>query len=203
MTGPEIKYYAFAAAGVAGPGTVAIAGSTGVLGTGTSFGNYNPGDTIVINGEEHTVGAVASALSLATVNPWAQTVSGAAYTYYSLQQTLFSAFGIPFPKGVYEPYSQPLDLGDGSLRGGGWPTAEWRWGYLTRAQRQSLRGYLPITVPAIGQPSGLVRLCTSVNEQNDVFVTFKGQMLWPHPEARDYQRRPGFVLRFRALVDLS
>lgn len=202
MTGPDTQYYAIAGAGVAGAGTVDVSGSTGVIGTGTDFGDFAPGDIIAINGEEHTIGAVATPTGLATVGAWAQTVSGASFTYYSLQTTLLSA-GIPFPKGPYAPFSQPLDLGDGSLRGGGWPTAEWQWKFITRAQRQLLRAYLPAVSDALGAASGQVRFRTRVNESSDAFVTFRGQMIWPYPETLDAQRRVPFALKFRALVDLS
>lgn len=205
MSGPDVMHYAISGANGAIAGTVAVNPTfTTVIGTGTSFlSGLNIGDTIVVNGEEHTILTISNNTTLHTVLPWNQTASGVTATVYSLSPTLFDFAGIPWPKGLYSPFSQPIDLGDGGLRGGGWPLAEWQWKFLTRPHRQSLRGYLPITYPSIGTASGQVRFRTSVNEQNDVFVTFLGQMIWPYPEQRDAQRRVPFVVKFRALVDLS
>lgn len=190
---------------LAATGTVSItAGSRAVVGVGTNFLGIQikAGGTLLIAGEEHTLrDDPADDTHITTVNTWAQTLGTQPYTAYGLVD--LTVAGIPFPKGLYNPYSQLLDLGDGGMRGGGWPTAEWHWGYLTRPQRESLSSYLPAARPSAGNPGVFVRLRTSVNENNDAFVTFKGQMLWPYPEVRDYQRRPGFVLKFRALVDLS
>ena len=206
MSAPDTKYYAINGTGGTVPaGTVTVAsGSAGVAGSGTSFlSGYTPGDTIVVNGEEHTILSIGNNTALTTVNKWGQSIGGAAHTLYTLQPTLFDLAGIPWPKGIYDPYSQPLDLGDGSLRAGGWPTAEWQWKFLGRVDRQSLRTYIPILSNALGRANIQVRFRTRVNENNDAFVTFKGQMIWPRPETLDTQRRVPFVLKFRALIDLS
>jgi len=204
--GADTKYYALnQQAGVAQSGTITLSTPTNaVTGSGTAFlTGHHVGDTIVANGEEHTIASITSNTVMTIAGVAAATASGLSYVLYDMSATLQSQ-GVPFPKSIYEPYSQMLDLGDGGLRGGGWPVAEWHWGFLTRAQRQTLRGLLPVSgTPALGNPSGLVRLRTAINENNDAFITFKGQMLWPHPEPKDTQRRPNFVLKFRALVDLS
>jgi len=202
----DTPYYAITiAASGAATGMVTVgAASRSVVGSGTNFQTLGlkAGATILVNGEEHTLrDDPVNDTNITTVNLWAQSGSGLAYAVYALSPLTTNA--IPMPKGLYNPYSQLLDLGDGSMRGGGWPTAEWHWGFLTRPQRQALANFLPVNAPAQGNPGVFVRLRTSVNENNDVFVTFKGQMLWPYPEVRDTQRRPNFVLKFRALVDLS
>jgi hypothetical protein len=202
----DIEHFAIARLPAGGvTGTVSItAASRSVIGVGTNFQTLGlkAGATILVAGEEHTLrDDPINDTNITTVNVWGQTAAGQAYVAYAMLDLNFS--GIPFPQGLYNPYSQLLDLGDGSIRGGGWATAEWHWGYLTRGQRQSLAGYLPVNAPSRGNPGVFVRLRTAVNENNDAFVTFKGQALWPYPEKKDFQRRPDFVLKFRALVDLS
>lgn len=202
MPSPDTKYYALSGTTVGNPGTVTVSsGFPTIVGSSTTFlSSFSVGDTIVVAGEEHTVTSILNDTHLSTVNNWAQSASGQAYTGYKLSDTL-EAHSVVFPKGVFLPYSQGLDLADGSLRGAGWATAEWQWGFITRAQRQVLRSYWP-NVPAI-PTSVLLRFRTSVNEQNDVFTTFQGQALWPQAEAKQATRRVPFVIRFRALVDLS
>lgn len=206
---PDTQYFAICFANEAGTGTVTlVATSADVVGSGTNFLTYHAGDTIVVTGEEHTVSFVTDNTHLTTVLPWGQSASGAAFTHYLLTPTIEDHtegghVAVVFPRPIYMPYTQPLDLGDGSLRGGGWATAEWQWDILTRDQREALRAYMPATVPSVAPTSALVRFRTSVNEENDVFVTFLGQMLWPPGETKDATARKPFSLKFRALVDLS
>lgn len=202
MPSPDLKHYALSSGAAAHPGTVAVSTGFGdVVGTGTAFlTDYAVGDTVVVNGEEHTVNNIGGNLLMATLKGWAQTASGAAYSGYKLSPTL-DALGVAWPKGLFLPYSQPLDLADASVRGAGWATAEWDWGYITRAQRELLRAFWP-AYPAV--PVSLyTRVRTSINDNNDEFITFLGQALWPQAEAKDATRRRPFIVKFRALVDLS
>jgi hypothetical protein len=109
---------------------------------------------------------------------------------------LDTGLGIPAPKGIFVPYSQPLDLGDGGLRGGGWATAEWRWGFLSQAHRDILRAYIP-------GASAQIIIRTSVNDNQDAFYDFVAQAIWPPAEEKQAGRRLGFTLRFRAMQQMT
>lgn len=182
-------------AALSATGTAAIsASSANVVGTGTDFGGeLRVGDVLYLNGEYRVVETITDDTHLAVTEEWTTTASGlamAGYKMYHVEDDMH----LPAPKGMFVPYSQPLDLGDGGVRGAGWPTAEWRWGFLTLAQRQELRGFAP-------GASELVAVKTTINE-NDAYAYFVGQAIWPQAEAKDAGRRPGFVLRFRALVEI-
>ncbi len=208
MAGPDVMQYALAATASSSTGTVTlVAGNPTVTGAGTNFMTvFKVGDNILVNGEEHTVAAVTSNTSLSTINNWNQSGSGLTAYCYALASNTLAVLStpVPWPKGAqYVPYSQPLDLGDGSLRAGGWPTTQWAWGFLTRNQRNILRSFWPAS-PSMAIPaSALLRIRTAVNEDNDVFANFVGQAIWPQSEPKDAQRRVPFSLKFRALVPID
>jgi hypothetical protein len=103
----------------------------------------------------------------------------------------------PPPKSTFRPYSMPLDLGDGSVRGGGWAEAEWRWGFLTRAQRDAIRAYCT-------QASAAVYIYTRTNDNTDAYATYQAAMIWPQAEEKESKGdRPDFVLTYRRLIPSS
>jgi hypothetical protein len=103
------------------------------------------------------------------------------------------------PKSTYHPYSKQLILGDGSVRGGGWPTATWSWDVITTTERDQLRLY------CTGQ-SSTVKVRTRTMDTSDSYQTFTGTMIWPiDKEERDgpsmgVHTRKDFVLTFQNLV---
>lgn len=54
---------------------------------------------------------------------------------------LLSDLNVFWPFWEYEPFSAAQQGGDGLVKGGGWATATWHWGFLTYAQYQVLRTY--------------------------------------------------------------
>jgi hypothetical protein len=184
----------------AATGTVAVtAASADVTGTGTAFlADFDDGGIIIINGIWRRVelyDIINPNTHVVADAPWPETLSGV--TAYKLAlDFLDTDLGIPAPKGVFVPYSQPLDLGDGSLRGGGWATAEWRWGFLSQAHREILREYIP------GSSASLL-IRTSINDEADAFYDFLTQAIWPAAEDRQAGRRMAFTLRFRAMQQKS
>ena len=106
------------------------------------------------------------------------------------------------PRFSFAPYSKPIPLGDGSVRGAGWPKAEWRWDTITAAERDQLRVYCP-------GASAVVYIKTRVNANNgaqvDQYKTFKAVMVWPNPEGeRDFKGiRKDLAIAFQALVEVA
>jgi hypothetical protein len=98
------------------------------------------------------------------------------------------------PKSTYHPYSQLIGLGNGMVRGGGWPTATWTWKILNQAQRDQLREY------CVNQ-SALVYITTRTLDTSSSYTTFQAVMIWPTAEEYlDATRRPDFAIKFQALV---
>jgi hypothetical protein len=190
-----------------GTGTAAVSnGSNAVAGASTLFvSEFQIGDVIIINGEVKLVANVSNNTNLTTTTDFAATASGLAITGSNLialqNLTLLVAGGITPPKGNFMLYTQPLDLGDGSLRGGGWPTDEWKWVFLPRAQRDPLRGafFSTDTIPASPVVSKRLYIRTSVTEAADQYRVYRAWALWPQKEDRQATRRLSFSIRFRAM----
>jgi hypothetical protein len=97
------------------------------------------------------------------------------------------------PLATFTPYSKPLNLGDGSVRGGGWIAATWDWqDVISAAERHQLRTFCT-------GASSSVFIATLVND-NDVYLAYSAVMIWPQEEERDFLRRVKFQIKFRALV---
>lgn len=104
---------------------------------------------------------------------------------------------VPAPKSTFHLYSQLIPLGDGTVRGSGWPTAEWRWGILTRAQRDQLRSI-------ITGASVAVDLRTRTMDSTDSYKYYHAVAVWPiDSEERDAGRRVDFVIKFQKLVEYT
>lgn len=178
-------------------GTLAYGSGNGnVVGTDTAFTTeFETGDMLYVNGLWRVVFAVTDNTHMSVSPNWATTASGQTAVGYDMKH-LETDLSLPAPKGVFLPYSQALDLGDGSLRGAGWASAEWRWGFLTLAQRNSLRAL-------VTGASRQVVIYTTTNESSDAYAFYLAQALWPQAEERDAGRRRNFTLRFRALVGLA
>lgn len=187
--------YALGAA-FAATGTAAYSSGNGnVIGTGTAFTTeFETGDVIYVNGHYAVVFSVTNDTAMSVAPNWSDSATGQAVIGYDMKH-VETDLGLPAPKGVFIPYSQPLDLGGGGLRGGGWPAAEWRWGFLTLTQRNALRAL-------VTGASAAVVVRTTINDSADAYVYFTAQALWPQSEERDAGRRRNFTLRFRALVEI-
>jgi hypothetical protein len=101
------------------------------------------------------------------------------------------------PKGLFHPYSQMLQLGDGTVRGGGWATATWSWKIITVAQRDQLRTFCP-------GASAVVYIQTRTMDSTDSYGIYQAVMVWPiTTEDRDigqYRPRPDFEIKFQRLT---
>lgn len=104
---------------------------------------------------------------------------------------------LPAPKPAFAPFSAYVTLGNGLVRGIGFPTAEWRWGFLKwnaigTTYRDILRNYIPTA-------SKEVYIRTTTNENNDEYQIFKAIGVWPANEVSDTGRRLDFAITFKYL----
>lgn len=101
------------------------------------------------------------------------------------------------PKCMYTPYTDVIDVGDGSKRGVGAPTATWRWGFIERSQRDMLRTFCPgASAPAY--------IRTYTRDALDSAKEFSCDMIWPaDSEEVVAGRRVDFTIEFRNLVLLT
>ena len=112
------------------------------------------------------------------------------------------------PRYIFRPYSQALDLGDGSVRGGGWISTDWIWNadsndFIPVASRNQLRVFCP-------GASAEVFIQTYTNDQDPVtpfgsnlVKMFRAIMIWPEEEKREAATRQDFMLKFRRMVQVT
>lgn len=180
-------------------GTGAVSAGTTVTGTSTLFTTeFIAGDYITLGGQTRIVASTpVSNTSLTVTIAFGVTVSGQTITRVRLTNvesiTVSSGPSIRAPNGNFQPYSQPLKLGNGLVRGGGWPTDVWRWGYMTQQQRDALRAY------STGA-SNSVYIKTRTVDSADSYAVFSASMIWPIKEERVATRRDTFELQFQKLV---
>lgn len=182
-----------------GTGTAtSSAASKNVVGTGSSFTTeFEAGDLITIASETRVVASVSDNTHLAVSSNFTTGSGGAvAYTGVDLTNVEDLTNGVPAPKSAFVDYSQYLPLGDGTVRGSGWATGEWRWGYLEQAERGDLRAYCT-------GASNSVYIRTRENDTSDQYGYYSCTVIWPQEEEKDHFYRPDFVLRFQKLVEVT
>lgn len=106
-----------------------------------------------------------------------------------------SALGIPFPADDPQPYSVELPLGDGGVRGLGWVTTRWHWGFVTVEQWNALRAYCP------EKSSDVVIRTYNVNDKR-TWTNYSAKMIWPTEGMFTAQTMLDFTILFRALVEI-
>lgn len=99
---------------------------------------------------------------------------------------------VPEPKSDFNDFSEYLSLGNGTVRGAGWTTAEWRWTYLNRARRDEMKTFCP-------GASAEVFIRTRNNDTVDAYEYYTAVMVWPIDEEKSYSQRMDFVVRFQNL----
>jgi hypothetical protein len=78
---------------VTGAGTVTTtSGSTSVVGVGTSFFSFAPGDELVVAGETHIIDSVSSNTALLTLDAWVGASAGVAYQIHSGPRVVTATF---------------------------------------------------------------------------------------------------------------
>ncbi len=105
------------------------------------------------------------------------------------------------PRFTFSPYSKPIQLGNGRIRGAGWPKATWRWDVISAKERDQLRAFC-------SGASAVVYIKTRVNSNNgtvvDQYKVFQAVMIWPEPEGeRDFTGvRKDFEIQFQAMIEV-
>jgi hypothetical protein len=116
-------------------------------------------------------------------------------------QTLDSIFvsdGSIDPDWSFQPYSRSIRLGDGQLKGQGFPIAKWRWNGLSDYNRETLRDFVGSNL------SATVFIRTATNETNSgdiVYKNYEAIMNWSDQD-EDFQidKVLGLILVFTHLV---
>lgn len=101
-------------------------------------------------------------------------------TTYGGMVTLAS-LNIPDPKSSYYEETTRRKLASGKFRGLGPARVLWHWGFLTQAQRDTIRTYMATL-------SDEVFIESRKNDNSDVFDEFRVYSLWPE-ENKDTFRR--------------
>ena len=104
---------------------------------------------------------------------------------------------VTHPKPTYSPYSDIIELGDGSMRGVGSPEATWHWDFLPRVMRDQLRTF------CTGASSNVV-IRTYVKDNAGALKYFECVMTWPtQSEETQTAKAIDFTLKFTQLVDVT
>jgi hypothetical protein len=183
-----------------GSGTAAsTASSTAVTGSSSAFDTeFAAGYLIIVAGETRVVDAIADSTHL-TVTENFTTGSGGQQAYTGANTVNLEDLTTPLdaPRSSFVDYSQTIPLGDGTVRGAGWPIAEWRWGYMSQAQRDQLRTFCT-------GASAAVYVRTRENDTSDAYQRYTCTMIWPTDgEEKVHGKRLDFVVTFQNLVELS
>lgn len=110
------------------------------------------------------------------------------------------SLGIPNPFPAYRPGATTVKLGDNSARTLGSPNVVWQWGFLTAAQRDTLRTYCTGASADVFIVSPTTEKISSVS---NAAQTFQAKMIWPAPDAPEMPqagRRLEVAIMFRQLV---
>jgi hypothetical protein len=130
------------------------------------------------------------------------TLAGGTAGLTNVETLLASPKGTFPPQGSYSPGTE-LRLGSLGTRWVGTPQAVWRWGFLSRTQRDALRAFC-------SGASAEVYITTRVNDlagetgSETEYRTYRALLLWPAEERREAQgRRVDFELRFNLLEEVT
>ena len=111
-----------------------------------------------------------------------------------------ASLGIPMPHPIYKAGVSKVKLGNNAARYLGAPTLEWMWGFITQAQRDTLRGFIP------GASADLFIITPTTENVGSVpnaSQRYECQAWYPDPEqAEDPStgRRLQFIITFKQLV---
>jgi len=176
-----------------GTAQISVTG-TAVVGTLTAFvTELFVGSVIHSSGYDLVVATVTDNTHATVVTAPASNFSLASWTVTHMENV--ESLGLTPPKSTFKPWASTVDLGNGTARALGRPSAVWQWGFMSTANRNALRAY------CTGK-SARVYIRTRKNDSSDAYVTYSGVMLWPDDEERFANRRLNFAIEFRDLVAL-
>lgn len=179
-----------------GTGTISSSGTT-ITGVGTNFDPETPAGTVIhAAGQTLVVATVTNDTSMTVVTAPTVALSGASFTTTAMVNVETVLGDERFaPRSTFAPWAETVDLGNGTSRAMGRPSAVWQWGFITRSARDLLRAY------CTGK-STRVYIATRKNDSADAYTTYDAVMLWPDEEDRSAARRLGFSVQFRDLIAL-
>lgn len=188
-----------------GTGTISAAGaSKNVTGSGTSFTTQlHAGDILLPNdGQILSVDHITDNTHLVLAHAVVAALSGATFQYDAMTM-IESLAPMLAPKGSFQPYAEPFQLGNGRIRGGGLPTDSWTFSYLPKSARDNLRDFCTGASSAVYIRTRTIDAADSITGE-DAFETFSAVVVWPLDETKDRPKgtRVPFVLTFRQLVTL-
>lgn len=176
-------------------GTLTLNGTMAVVGASTAFTTQLVvGDVIEAGGEARVVATITDSTHLTVSTAFTISGGGKAYTIAALKnvETLV-AYLLP-PASDFQPYSKPTALGDGTVRGLGWTTALWKWGWLTQAQRNALKALC----------AGVsVETFIATRNSDGAFKVYRAVLVWPDREDHYGGKVLNFTLQFRKLQALE
>ena len=171
---------------------------TQVDGSGTAFTTeLAAGYLITINSETRVVDSVTNDTTLVVTVAYLASVALAAFTLVNLINVESLPTPVFAPKGTFIPFSQYRSLGNGTVRGLGWATATWIWGFQSVTQRDQLRLFCSLVA------SNDVFIRTRNNENTDEFAYYSGVMVWPAEEEKQASKRLTFAIEFINLVEVT
>lgn len=183
-----------------GTAQASVAGTTAVTGDGgcAFLTEFAAGYLIIVGTETRVVASVTNDDALIVTIAFAETIGPVDYEGVNLVNLEdLSTTEVDAPKSSFSEYSQPIALGDGTVRGAGWPTAQWRWGFLTQTQRDKLRTFCTTM-------SNDVYIRTRKNDTLDEYDYYSGVMRWPIGEEDKHAgKRLDFVLLFQTMVEID
>jgi hypothetical protein len=183
-----------------GTGTASTsAASTTITGSGAAFTTqFAAGYLITVAGETRVIASITNDNLMASTANFT-TGSGGAQAYTGANTINLESLATPLdaPRSNFVDYSRVILLGDGTLRGAGWATGEWRWGYMSQAQRNQLRTFCT-------GASAAVYVRTRENDTSDAYQYYTATMIWPTDgEEKAHGKRLDFVAVFQNMVELS
>ncbi|HSW62705.1 MAG TPA: hypothetical protein VLH56_05260 [Dissulfurispiraceae bacterium] len=98
------------------------------------------------------------------------------------------------PRSTYQPYAVSHDLGNGMVRGSGYPVATWTWDFISAAERTMLRTY------CTGRSS---RVQIATKDDSLAYKAYTAVMVWPEIEEHFAGRRLNFTIEFHTLVEIG
>ena len=107
-----------------------------------------------------------------------------------------SALSVPVvePRSTFKKYPIAFDLGNGQVKGAGYPVATWTWDFITDAQRDKLKTY------CTGKSAAVY---ISTKDDSLAYKAYSAIMVWPEIEEHFATRRLDFVIEFRHLVEVT
>jgi hypothetical protein len=174
---------------VSGSGSVALNGTTAVVGTTTAFLTQAPVGTVIeVNGEARVVTVTTDNTHLTVGTAFTQTASGQDYTLYPMVAVEDLTADLLPPASEFQRYSKLTPLADGTVRGLGWSLATWKWGWITAAQRTALK--------ALCSGASVETFIKTLNDTN-AFAVYRAVLVWPEREQKYAAHVLDFALQFR------